>query len=122
MRFSKGYITALDIQDRYVKCIQLWYSARSWHIEKSALKEIPPPQDDETASRHIQTANVIKSLLQEMGAYPPVNLVTCISGRDVSVRPLDLPPIGDRGLSDVDQLVRYQLMFLHYQLTSWTIL
>jgi len=110
MRFSNRYITALDIQDRYARCVQIRYSAHSWNVQKTALKEIPPSEDNEDSSHDIQTANVIKSVLQEMDIYPPGNVVTSISGKDVAVRLLALPPVGDRSVKDIEEMVRYELM------------
>jgi len=110
MRFSNRYIVALDIQDRYVKCAQIRYSAHSWNVQKTALKEIPPSEDNEDSSHDINTAHIIKSLLQEMDIYPPANVVTSISGKDVAIRLLALPPVGDRNVRDIEEMVKYELM------------
>jgi Tfp pilus assembly PilM family ATPase/Tfp pilus assembly protein PilN len=110
MRFSNRYITALDIQDRYVRCVQIGYFSRSWNVQKTSLKEIPASEDNEESSHDIHTAHVIKSLLQEIDTYPPRNLVTCISGKDAAVRLLGLPPVGDRNVKDIEEMVKYELM------------
>jgi hypothetical protein len=110
MKLGKRHIVALDIQDRYVKCAQLRYSSRSRQIEKTSLKEIPPSQDYEDTPHYTQTAHTIESLLKEMDIYPPKNLVTCIGGRDATVKPLILPPLDERSTKDVEQVVRYELM------------
>ena len=102
-------ITALDIQDRYVKCIQMRYSSHDWEIQKTAQKEIPTPEDEDT-SYYTHIAHAIRSLLQEMDAYPPRNLVTCISGSDAAVRLLSLPPVDDRHMSKLEEMVKYELM------------
>jgi Tfp pilus assembly PilM family ATPase len=110
MRFSKRYMVALDIQDTYVKCAQIEYSAHSWNVQKTALKEIPPSEDNEDSSHDIDIARIIKSLLQEMDIYPPRNVVTSIGGKDVAVRLLALPPVGDKNVKDVEEMVKYELM------------
>ena len=115
MRFSNRYITALDIQDRYVKCVQIRCSLHSWSAQKTSLKEIPPPEVPayagiEDSSRDVHIAHVIRSLLQEMDIYPPENVVSSISGRDAAVKLLTLPPVGDRSIKDIEEMVRYELM------------
>ncbi len=110
MRLNSKYITALDVQDRYVLCVQIRYSSGSWDIYKTSRKEIPPPENDENSSHYAQTAHAIKSLLQTMDIYPPKNLVTSISGRDAAVKLLSLPPVSDKNLKDVEGMVRYELM------------
>lgn len=105
----KRRITALDIQDRYVKCAQLQLSSRSWRVQRSAVKEIPAPENDD-ASNHVHIAHTIRTLLQEMDIYPPRNLVTCISGRDAAVRLLSLPPVTDKHMKNIEKMVRYELM------------
>jgi len=109
MRFSKGYITALDIQDTYVRCIQMRSSSHSWTVQQAAGKEIPPPEDEDV-SHHTRIAYAIRTLLQEMGIYPPENLVTCISGRDTAIRLLALPPVDNKHMRNVEEMVKYELM------------
>jgi len=110
MRLSSKSIIALDIRDKYVRCVQVRYSSGKWKVQKSSVKEIPPSEDNEDSSHQIQTALIIKSLLQEMDIYPPKNVVVSISGKDAAVRMLDLPPLGDRKAKDVEEMIRYELM------------
>ncbi len=109
MRLSRGYITALDIQDRYVKCTQMKYSSHSWSIHQTAQKEIPQPENG-GASNHTHIAHTIRTLLEEMDIYPPRHLVTCISGRDAAVRLVSLPPVADKHMKNIEEMVRYELM------------
>lgn len=109
MRLGKGDITALDIQDRYVKCVQMKYSSHSWSIHQTGMKEIPDPEND-GAPNHTNIAHTIRSLLQEMDIYPPRNLVTCISGRDAAVKLLFLPPVADKHMKNLEEMVKYELM------------
>jgi Tfp pilus assembly PilM family ATPase len=110
MRFRKRYVVALDIQDTYVKCVQIRHSSGTWNIQKTSLKKISPSDEQEGSSHEVHTANVIRSLLQEMDIYPPKNVVTSVSGRDAAVKLLTLPPVGDRNVKDVEEMVRYELM------------
>jgi len=110
MSLLRKDIIALDIQDKYVRCVQLRYQAHSWRVQKTALKEIPLPDGDESASQNIFAAHSIKSLLQEMNLYPPKNLVTSICGRDSSIKILDLPPVEGRDLKEIENMVIYELM------------
>ncbi len=110
MRLGSRSIVALDIRDRYVRCVQIRRSSGKWNVQKSALKEIPPSEDNENSSHQIQTALIIKSLLQEMDIYPPKNVVVSISGKDAAVRLLNLPPLGDRKAKEVEEMIRYELM------------
>lgn len=110
MGFSNRYIVALDIQDKYVRCVQVKYSSRSCNIQKTSLKEIPSPEDNQDSSHDTHIAHVIKSLLQEMDIYPPKNVVTSISGRDAAVKLLVLPPVSGRNVKSIEEMVRYELM------------
>ncbi|MFC1716761.1 PilN domain-containing protein [Candidatus Poribacteria bacterium] len=109
MKLGRGYITALDIQDKYVRCVQVKYSSHSWSVKQTAQKEIPAPKDGDTSNQeHIE--KTIAALLEEMGIYPPRNLVTCISGHAAPVRLLSLPPVDDETVDKIDGMVRFQLM------------
>ncbi len=110
MRLVSKSIVALDIRDKYVRCVQIRHSSGKWKVQKSSLKEIPPSEDNENSSHQIQTAHVIKSLLQEMDIYPPKNVVVSISGKDAAIRLLNLPPLGDRKAKEVEEMIRYELM------------
>ena len=110
MRLGNRFVIALDIRDKYVRCVQIRHSSGKWNVQKSSLKEIPPSEDNEDSSHQIQTALIIKSLLQEMDIYPPKNVVVSISGKDAAVRLLNLPPLGDRKAKDVEEMIRYELM------------
>lgn len=109
MRFGIRNIIALDIQDRYVKCVWISYqNLHSWNVQKIIQRELPPSEDIEDPTYQNHTAHVIKSLLQ--ANYPPENLVVSINGRDTAVRLLTLPPVGDRKAKDIQKMVRFELM------------
>ena len=110
MRSGNKYIIGLDIHDAYVQCAQIRRSSGKWNVQKSSLKEIPSSEDSEDSSHHIQTAHIIKSLLQEMDIYPPKNVAVSISGKDAAIRLLNLPPMDDKKAKDVEEMIRYQLM------------
>ncbi len=110
MRVGSRSIVALDIRDKYVRCVQIRYSSGKWNVQKSSLKEIPLSEDNENSSHQIQTAHIIKLLLQEMDIYPPKNVVVSISGKDAAIRLLNLPPLGDRKAKEVEEMIRYELM------------
>jgi len=111
MRLNNRYVIALDIQDEYVRCVQIKYSSRgTWSVQRSSCKEIPYPEDNEDIAHHVRTAQAIESLLQEMSIYPLKNVVTFINGRDAAIKILDFPPVSDRKATDLEQMIRYELM------------
>ena len=90
----------LDIQDRYVRCSQLRYHNGKWNILRSLQEEIQSTDQD--------TSGTIKSLLQEMPSKDKY-LIVSISGRDTSIKLLELPPLNDKRLKDMDGILRYEL-------------
>jgi len=98
MRLRSRQVTVLDIQDRYVRCSQLRYHSGKWNITRSLQEEIQ--------STDLDTSSIIKSMLQEM---PSKDLIVSISGRDTSIKLLELPPLNDKKLKDMDGILRYEL-------------
>ena len=94
----------LDIQERYVRCSQLRYHDGRWGICKSLQEEIQSTDRDQDFSQG--TSSIIKSMLQEMTSK---DLIVSISGRDASVRLLDLPPLNDKRFRNMDGMLRYAL-------------
>jgi len=99
-----NYSTILEIHDRYIKCIQIKHSARKYSVLKSVRTEIANGNETD------DIAYIVKSLLKEMDIFPPKNLIALISGRDASIRLIDLPLLTDKGYNDLDEMVKYQLM------------
>jgi len=100
MRLRSRQVTVLDIQDRYVRCSQLRYHSGKWSILRSLQDEI------QSTDRDLDTSSIIKSLLEEM---PSKDLIVSISGRDTSIKLLELPPLNDKKLKDMDGILRYEL-------------
>jgi len=101
MRRSNRYVNVLDIQDRYVRCSQLIYQDNKWSIYKSLKEEI------QSIDKDLDTSSIIKSMIQEMNISK--DLIVSISGRDASVRLLDLPPINDKRFKNMNGMLRYEL-------------
>lgn len=98
MRLRSRQVTVLDIQDRYVRCSQLRYHNGKWSILRSLQEEIQ--------STDLDTSSIIKSLLQQM---PSNDLIVSISGRDTSIKLLELPPLNDKRFKNIDGILRYEL-------------
>jgi Tfp pilus assembly protein PilN len=110
MEFGNSYSVILDIQEKYVKCVQVKYSSHSWSVQKTAQREIIIPEDEADSSHYTRISQVIKSLLEEMGIYPPKNLITAINARDAAVKLLNLPPLNNEKMKSIEEMVRYELM------------
>ena len=111
MRLNNRQIVGLDIHDRWIKAIQIRRSSGSWEIGKTLQRNIGMSGDAEDSEFfQEQTAYAIKSLLQEMISYPPKRLVTCIRGRDASIKLLKLPGLAGKGAKDKKSVIRYELM------------
>ncbi len=102
MRLGSKYITVLDINDEYIRCAQVLRASGEWRVWRSAVEE--------NVSSDENMPYVVKSLLQEIDAHPPKNMVISISGRDTSIKLFDFPPMDDEKLRDVEGIVRYELM------------
>ena len=105
MKLTNKHINVLDIQDRYVKCSQLINQDKKWSIGKSLQKEIQPIDRDQNTNQDI--VSTIKSMLQEIGVSD--NIIVSISGRDVSIKLLELPPMSDKKFKNIEGMLRYEL-------------
>lgn len=101
MRLGSKYITVLDINDEYIRCAQVKRSSGGWRVWRSAVEK--------NVSSDENMPYVVRSLLQEIDASPPKNVVISISGRDASIKLFDFPPMDDERLRDVEGIVRYEL-------------
>ena len=101
---SNKYITVLDVQNEYVLCALIKHFSGSYQMENIFSKAIPSPENPD------ETAHIIKSMFQEVNAYPSGRLITSISGRDVAIRILSLPPLGGVKAKELDEMVKYELM------------
>lgn len=106
MLWIKKYINIIEIQDKYIKCLGVLQSSRKYDVLKTAIGNLNPDSKDEATD---QIAYIIKSLLMEIGSYPPKNLILSLNGRDAIIRSLELPPINNEKFIDLDNMIRYEL-------------
>jgi Tfp pilus assembly protein PilN len=105
MKLVSNQVTVLDIQEKHVKCSQLIYHEGKWSIYKSLQEELPP--SDKNQDSNYDTVHIIKTMLQEM--VEPKYLIVSISGRDVSIKLLNLPPINEKKSDNMEGVIKYEL-------------